>query len=64
MTATMQKLLLTTREAAAFVGCGRNTLKRWRETAGLKAVYVGTHPRYRTADLEAFLGRRAQQKPK
>jgi hypothetical protein len=57
--------LLTEREAAAYLRVSARTLRRYRTekpagTGPPVAGYVGRSPRYRRADLEAWL-RRSQE---
>lgn len=49
--------LLTTEEAAAFLGCKANSLITWRCTRAVRIPFVkiGRLVRYRRRDLEAFL---------
>ncbi len=49
--------LLTTREAAAFLGVKENTLTVWRNTKRYDIPYVkiGRSIRYKPSDLEKFL---------
>ncbi len=51
--------LLSTDEAAAFLGVKPATLKKWRVTGEHKLPYVkiGSLVRYRQSDLEKFIGK-------
>jgi len=52
----MNKVLLTTKEAAAYLNIKPETLTTWRWAGkGPKAVKVGSSVRYRMSDLEAFI---------
>jgi excisionase family DNA binding protein len=49
--------LMTTEQAAAYLGIKPNTLVTWRSTNRQKLVYakVGGQVRYRRQDLDAFI---------
>jgi excisionase family DNA binding protein len=49
--------LHTTLEVAEMLGVVAQTVRRWVRTGALKAVYVGDSPRFRPADVDAFVGR-------
>lgn len=54
-----QDRLLTTAEAAAFLGMSVRTLEGWRtKILGPVYLHVGGRVRYRVADLEAWLDTR------
>lgn len=59
----MSKQLLTTQEAADYLGVSRYFLERDRsEGPSVPVIYVGHRsPRYRTADLERYLDARTRQ---
>jgi excisionase family DNA binding protein len=52
--------LLTTQEAADYLGIRRQTLAVWRITKRhrIPFIKVGVHVRYRKADLDAWLASR------
>lgn len=54
--------LLTSREAAAYLGVSAGTLDIWRSRRSypIPFVKVGRNVRYRKADLDAFLQRRTK----
>ena len=54
---TTARELLTTDQAAAFLGVKANSLITWRSTKAVRIRYVkiGGCVRYRRRDLEAFL---------
>ncbi len=57
--------LLTEREAAEYLRLSPRTLRRWRTekpgTGPPVAGYAGQHPRYRRADLDAWLTRKREE---
>lgn len=52
----METQLQTTKEVATILGTNPKTLSNWR-TAGIgpRFVKIGSHVRYRTSDLDAWL---------
>ncbi|MCO5398410.1 helix-turn-helix domain-containing protein [Ralstonia soli] len=54
--------LLSTGQAAAYLGVTRHTLEVWRSVGryGLPFIKVGRLVRYRKTDLEAFLASRTR----
>lgn len=51
---------MTTPQLASFLGVPVSTLRKWRrEGTGPRAFKVGRHLRYRRADVEVWLERRA-----
>lgn len=52
----MEDTLLTISEAARFLGVSSQTLRRWDASGRLRAIRIGTHRRYRPADLESVPG--------
>jgi excisionase family DNA binding protein len=53
--------LLTTEQAAEYLGCQPQTLTVWRSTGrhNLRYIRVGRLIRYRLADLDAWIEKRA-----
>lgn len=56
-------MLLTTEEAAAYIGLSARTLSTWRSTGrhGLRYIKVGSRVRYRVEDLDEWLASRCQE---
>ena len=54
---TQEAVLLTQRKAAAYLGVSVRTMQRLNEAGALTPVRLGGlgHPRYRRADVEAFV---------
>lgn len=60
MNASPLDQLMTTPQLASFLGVPVSTLRKWRrEGTGPRAFKVGRHLRYRRADVEVWLERRA-----
>ncbi len=55
--------LLTTGEAAAYLGVAKKTLETWRSTGRypLRYIKVGNRVRYRLRDLDEWLASRMQE---
>ncbi|MEQ0776194.1 helix-turn-helix domain-containing protein [Paraburkholderia tropica] len=60
MEATTPPALLTTAEAAEYIGSTPKTLEIWRSTRrfALPYVKIGRNVRYRRADLDAWIASR------
>ncbi|PCF95138.1 helix-turn-helix domain-containing protein [Vreelandella nigrificans] len=56
-------LLLTTNEAAPYLGVSPRTLETWRSTGrhGVRYIKVGSRVRYRLRDLDEWLASRMQE---
>jgi excisionase family DNA binding protein len=55
VTATVQRLLLTKREAAESMSVSERTIDNWRTAGKLPAVIIGTHPRFDVRDLQRLI---------
>ena len=57
-----EERLMTERQVAEYLNLSLRTIQRWRaEGTGPPVLYAGNRPRYRKADVDAWLQRRPEK---